>query len=198
MKILRNLSLCFIFMSSAVANDSLRTGDIILQPLKCWSCTLIEEQEESSFSHIGIVVEIAGELEVAEAYGEVKLVSLNDFLKKSHPEKSNKYIRVTNSPIDSDLLVSSVKKFIGNPYDRAFRWNNFIDGREAIYCSELVYKVLNPQVKFGDLSPKRMLFDINPELWDRYFQGNTPRGELGISPEDFNESSDFTELNIKE
>ena len=39
-----------------------------------------------------------------------------------------------------------------------------------------------------------MLFDENPEAWDRYFRGNTPRGELGISPEDFNQSLDFEEI----
>ena len=180
------------------AKTKLQTGDVILQPLKCWACTLIESQESSEFSHIGIVLEKDDSLFVAEAYGSVRLIALKEFLKKAHPRKKNKFIRLKSESLDQDELKFNIESFLGNPYDKGFRWNNYIEDREAIYCSELVYKVLAPVVKFNDLYPKRMLFDENPELWDRYFQGNTPRGELGISPEDFNKSQDFIEIEVEE
>ena len=82
--------------------------------------------------------------------------------------------------------MSELSLYLGRPYDRWFSW----EGSE-IYCSELVFKVLAPLVHFEDLSPKPMLFDQNTEYWDRYFRGQTPRGELGISPGDFELSSDF-------
>ena len=67
-------------------------------------------------------------------------------------------------------------------------------GDESIYCSELIYKGYAKTVNFQSLAPKKMLFDINPEYWDKYFRGNTPRGELGISPADFDITSDFIDL----
>ena len=179
-------------------SGELLSGDILLQPLKCWSCSLIEEQENSNFSHIGIVVNIDGKVMVAEAYGSVRLVTLEEFLKKTHPAKSVKARRLDyhffNFENFEEKLKESIKSLLGNPYDRAFLWDNKINGKEAIYCSELVYKVILPQVKFWDLNPKAMPFDVNPDLWDRYFRGETPRGRLGVSPEDFNKSRDFFTL----
>ena len=186
------LTVLFILgSSSAFASSSLRPGDVILQPLKCWACSLIEGEENSEFSHIGIAIEKNGRIKVAEAYGEVRIVSLSTFLSKTHPEKKVKVLRLKSQHLDPEKLLRRIEYFEGNPYDPKFLWNNYINSKEAIYCSELVYKVLIPQVKFEDLFPKRMLFDNNPELWDRYFRGKTPRGEIGISPEDFNRSTDF-------
>lgn len=179
-------------------SKELLTGDILLQPLNCWSCRLIEQQEDSEYSHIGIVIIDNGKVKVAEAYGQVQLVSLADFLKKTHPEKSVKVRRLDHHFFNFEnfetKIKDSVNRFLGNPYDRRFLWENSINGKEAIYCSELVYKVIYPQVKFWDLAPKIMLFDQNAQLWDRYFRGETPRGKLGISPEDFNKSRDFRTL----
>ena len=202
LKIILNISiLSLLFTLPTMATEEagkLLTGDILLQPLNCWSCRLIEEQEDSDYSHIGIVVNIDGKTMVAEAYGKVSLVTLKDFLGKTHPDKVVKVRRLDYHFFDFEnfekRLISSVKNLIGNPYDRSFLWDNLINGKEAIYCSELVYKVIYPQVKFWDLTPKVMLFDRNADLWDRYFRGETPRGKLGISPEDFNQSKDFITL----
>jgi hypothetical protein len=200
-KILTIFVLSIIFVIPAQANlktGKLISGDILLQPLKCWSCSLIEDQEDSNFSHIGIVVNMDGKTMVAEAYGSVRLVTLEEFLKKTHPDKLVKARRLDYHFFDFEAfehkLKASINSLIGNPYDRAFLWDNEINGKEAIYCSELVYKVILPQVQFWDLNPKAMPFDVNPELWDRYFRGDTPRGKLGVSPEDFNKSRDFITL----
>lgn len=198
MKLFTYLTVFIVLLPKAFAFSELKSGDIILQPLKCWACSLIEQQENSEYSHIGIVVKRNNQLLVAEAYGKVQLVTITDFLSKTHPNKSNKFLRFKALPVNETKLFENIQKLIGNPYDPEFRWNNFIGDKEAIYCSELVYKVLNPLVKFSDLGPKRMLFDENAEAWDRYFRGNTPRGELGVSPEDFNQSLDFEEITIKE
>ena len=186
------LSLSLLLISTASFALNLETGDVILQPLKCWSCSLIEGEEDSNFAHIGIVVKRENKTFVAEAYGKVKLVSLEKFLEKTHPDKENKFLRLkTAENLDKLNLVKNIEKLLGNPYDSGFRWDNFSNGVEKIYCSELVYKVLNPLVDFSDLAPKVMHFGENPEMWDRFFRGNTPRGEIGISPEDFNKSTDF-------
>ncbi len=189
------ITISFLFHVSSLQAFELQTGDIILQPLNCWSCRLIEDQEKSKFSHIGIVIKQGPQIFVAEAYGKVRKVTLAKFLEKTHPDKKNKYLRIGKSKqLNTQNLIKNIESFLGNPYDAEFRWNNYEQEKEKIYCSELVYKVLNPLVSFYDLEPKVMLFDENPDYWDRFFRGDTPRGEYGISPEDFNQSSDFFEL----
>lgn len=179
-----NLALLFSILISSSA-FALEFGDILLQPLKCWSCTLIEQQENSDYSHMGLYI---GHDQVAEAFaGGVKIVSLEEFKQKTDPLRSISVRRLKSlPPYFETRLISEVNLYLGRPYDRWFSW----EGSE-IYCSELVYKVLAPLVHFEDLSPKPMLFDQNADYWDRYFRGQTPRGELGISPGDFELSSDF-------
>lgn len=189
------ITISFLFHANYLQAFELQTGDVILQPLKCWSCRLIEDQEKSDFSHIGIIIKEDTQIYVAEAYGKVRKVTLAKFLEKTHPDKKNKYLRLkVSEQLNRQNLSENIENFLGNPYDAEFRWNNYEQGQEKIYCSELVYKVLAPLVSFYDLQPKVMLFDENPDYWDRFFRGDTPRGEYGISPEDFNQSSDFLEL----
>ena len=172
-------------------SSELKNGDVLLQPLACWSCSLIEAQENSIFSHIGVYLRINNQDMVAEAYGKVKLVTLSEFLAKT--EKNQKVL--VRRHVDFEKLGEQfnqkVMSYIGNPYDSMFLWDNYIKDKEAIYCSELLYKAMKPFVRFNDLGPTSMPFDINPEYWDRFFRGKTPRGKVGISPEDFNLSNDF-------
>ncbi len=182
---IRYLFSLLILTSFSLDASAIEAGDILLQPLKCWSCSLIEQQENSEFSHVGIYL---GQDQVAEAYfDKVKIVSLAEFMKKTDPARFVLVRRLVVQPDEFEAkLRLEVDKLLGLTYDRWFLWDN-----DKIYCSELVYKVLAPIVELRDLSPKGMLFDVNPEHWDRYFRDQTPRGQLGISPEDFNLSSDF-------
>lgn len=187
--------LLWTFFSMKSFALTLRSGDVLLQPLHCWSCNLIEAQEESAYSHIGVVLDLEGEIFVAEAWGKVKIVPLKKFLSKTQKGAKVKVRRLDFHPFSysqfTSELMMKLMSYEGNPYDSKFLWDNYIEEKEALYCSELVYKALIPFVPLHDLAPKKMLFDINPELWDRYFRGETPRGKLGISPEDFNHTTDF-------
>jgi len=185
-----------ILLSLFIGNTSyaniLRSGDVLLQPLKCWSCNLIEAQEESIYSHVGIYLEVNQRPMVLEAYGSVRLISLTEYLKKTEENQKVKILRsnLIDSVSEAELLNYGLK-FVGLPYDRFFLWDNQINGKDAIYCSELLFKIFDKFNLLNDLKLKMMTFDTNPDLWDKYFRGETPRGELGISPEDFNKSSDF-------
>ncbi len=170
----------------------LATGDILLQPLDCWSCTLIEQQESSEFSHMGMVIRQGEELFVLEAYGQVQLTRLQHFQKRTASKSRIKVMRLKNYNSQSELsLIAQAKKFIGHPYDAMFLWDNYIKGKEAFYCSELIYKLLKSFYHFEDLTTKPMLFDVNAHLWDLYFSSKTPRYQYGLSPEDFHLSRDF-------
>ena len=160
-------------------------GDVLLQPLKCWACSLIAQQENSAYSHMGIYL---GDDQVAEAFFDrVKIVSLQEFMQKTAPKKTVRVRRLKYPPAElKSKLSERLKKYLGLPYDR---W--FLLDEQRIYCSELVYKLLRDIEALQHTHPKPMWFDKNPEYWDRYFRGQTPRGELGISPEDFHLSLDF-------
>lgn len=186
------LAILALFYTQVALAGQMRTGDILLQPLDCWSCSLIEQQENSSYSHIGVLIKVDGKDHVAEAYGSVKLVSLKEFLAKTAKGQKVQVKRPYHlKESQQEILKLNLLSYLGQPYDREFLWDNEVNGVEAIYCSELLYKAMALVIKFTDLKPKTMLFDVNPEQWDRYFGGNTPRGKLGISPEDFDLSQDF-------
>lgn len=193
-QILAALFISTISISSFGRQSDLKVGDIILQPLKCWSCTLIEQEEHSSYSHIGVVYSnIENKILVAEAYGRVQIISLDKFLSKGDPARKAvvKRLKYKLDLNQKKTFQEKIKHWDNHPYDRAFLWHNFVDGKEALYCSELVFKALKEVYHFSDLEVKVMNFEHNADYWDRYFRGNTPRGEIGISPEDFNKSSDF-------
>jgi hypothetical protein len=177
----------FILLFSISDSKALEAGDLILQPLNCWTCSLIEAQEKSPYSHIGIVVKKAGKDFVFEAYSSVRLVSLGEYLKKTEKGIPVKVKRFKKINFKNEDLLKAVDKYEGFEYDRNFLWNNLDhQGNPKIYCSELVYLVF--EKFYQGLPLKRMQFDVHTEYWERYFQGHIPFNEWGVSPEDFNQS----------
>ena len=160
----------------------IKVGDIVLQPLHCWTCSLIEAQTQSEYSHIGVVVEISNDqVWVAEAYQKVQVLSLAEFNSKTQKGIPLKIMRPSFVPTDFKSIY--FKHFDGLPYDAKFLWSD-----EKIYCSELIYKLFE-LAKMTVPKPAPMIFDINRQWWKRYFHGQIPDGEWGISPADFDDES---------
>jgi hypothetical protein len=185
----------------SISPQALRPGDVLLQPLNCWACSLIEEEEETRFSHIGVVIATTPEVRVAEAYGKVRAVSLSSFDSKTERGQTILVLRFRNLALQKRLLDESSRfkalyqsDFDGAEYDSAFRWNNFdASGRERLYCSELVTKLF--QAFAGvEIGVKRMHFIKNREAWERFFKGQVPDGLPGNSPGDFHRSEWFYEV----
>lgn len=169
-------------------NTKLKVGDILLQPLHCWVCNLIEAQEDSIYSHVGIVVDIDPQVKVVEAFSPiVKIVNFEQFNFKTQKQQNLRVLRPYKD-ISKELIWSVTKKYLNIPYDSHFLWDD-----NKIYCSELVKKILD-ELDIATPELKLMLFDRNPEYWDKFFEGNTPRGELGVSPEDFLRSGLYQDL----
>lgn len=181
-----------IILNTAIGHENhrLEVGDILLQPLDCWSCDLIEAEENSIYSHIGIYI---GSDQVLEAYGKVQIVSLKKFLSKTESGQTVKARRPIEK-FSKALVKQYAQRVDGYPYDAKFLWRNFRGDKEPLYCSELVFKALKSAGLIGRLAPKKMHFDINTHLWERFFKGPPPHGQLGISPEDFNQSEDFYDV----
>lgn len=179
----------------------LRPGDVLLQPLKCWACSLIEAEEETIYSHIGVVLAVKPEVIIGEAFGTVRQISLMDFNSKTEPGQKLMVIRFRNDDLSEDIQNSATgfmktfnDEFLGAKYDHDFRWNNFDDaGLEKFYCSELVSKLF--QAFVGVETPiKRMHFQANRDSWMTYFRGNIPDNEWGNSPGDFERSDLFYQV----
>lgn len=180
--IMRQFLALFLVFSPALANGSIRAGDILLQPLDCWSCELIVGEEKSPYSHIALALDSKT---VIEAYGKVRIISLQEFLGKTGKDKKVLVKRSFFEFSEKELKIAA-SKIQNLPYDSKFLWDD-----ETLYCSELVYKILARFVEFTELAPKPMHFDYKPEMWRRFFRGDPPVGELGISPGDFDRSTDF-------
>lgn len=181
--------------------SDLRVGDVLLQPLDCKLCTMIEEEEGSRFSHIGVVLSTGAQVRVAEAYGSVRAVPLTVFDSKTERGLGLLVLRFRNTALQERFQSEAgrfqaiySRDFDGARYDSEFRWNNLdSNGREKLYCSELVSKLFQAFAGI-EVPVKRMHFERNREAWVRFFKGNVPDGLPGNSPETFRQSDLFLEV----
>lgn len=186
---MRFILLMFSLFPILAQAQALRIGDILLQPKNCYLCRLIEEHESSSFSHMGIVIKGGRNPQVAEALGDVHVLPVEQFLKQGDPARAVKIIRLKEKAFLP--LREAIVTWLGADYDEDFLWDNFDDqGRERVYCSEFVTKLLNPFLK-NQIPTKTMDYSLNREAWWRYFGGIVPDGLPGNSPGDFDRSPLF-------
>ena len=179
----------------------LKVGDVLLQPLKCWACTLIEEEEETIYSHIGVVIAVGPEVIVAESFGKVRKLSLESFDAKTEVGQKLSVLRFRNDDLVTDIQNSADsfmkifdQDFEGAKYDHNFLWNNLDEnGVESYYCSELVAKLFQALVGV-EIPLKRMHFEHNRDQWSTFFKGHIPDNEWGISPADFDRSDLFYQV----
>lgn len=204
MKYLTLLILTLLSQSLWAYRPELQTGDVLLQPLYCRLCELIESEEQTIYSHMGLVIQREKETFVLESFGSgVKIVTFDEFNKKTQKGQKLRQLRFKNPQVANylsevtqtlRLLLVFKNKYEGLKYDEKFLWDNVDEnGKEKIYCSELVAKILNDIMEWN-YPIKRMHFSRNVSEWDRYFSGNTPRDEWGNSPADFERFSEFVHL----
>ena len=175
----------------------LQTGDVILVELNCYGCTLIASTTDSRFSHSGVVIREEREIYVAEALGDVHLLRLSDFLRRAKSYEIYRNKEIAHLKIAGrfqefeDNFVKLYQSFHGLPFDREYLWDNFDSvGREKLYCSEFLTKILNPFLS-SKIPVEPMDFSENWEYWQEYFRGEIPQGKLGNSPATFSQSEDF-------
>lgn len=185
--------LFFVLSWQVQAGEFFRTGDIILQPLNCYLCSMIEAEEASPYSHIGlVVVDGNNQVKVVEAYKKVTIVTLSEFLAKTEVGQKSLVLRsrehFSQENFTTLLLDYYFTTFHDRPYDAEFSLDN-----EKLYCSELVMKLLNPFLSVK-IPTKKMHFDHNRSAWESYFRGKIPDGAMGIAPADFLRSGLFFQV----
>ncbi len=179
----------YVLLFLSLSGFSFEIGDLILQPLHCSLCTAIENETDSIYSHIGIVIS-KNPILVAEAFEKVRVVSLEKFLSKTQRNQNVKILRNSEMrKVNKYLFVQDFQTiFLGLSYDSEFLWSS-----DKIYCSELIYKLLN-LYGISQPRPEVMSFSKAHTFWDKYYKGNIPVQELGISPADYDESPYFREV----
>jgi hypothetical protein len=178
------------FQALAVSEFDIRTGDILLQPLNCYLCNVIEEQEGSIYSHSGVALQAQdGRIFVFESIGGESVVPLSVFADRTQKRQRIRVVRPLEfeqkRPSSERLMGVFQRHFSPLVFDKQMRWGNRNeDGREPLYCSEFVAKFLAKFLR-TPYSTKPMRFDIRPSFWVEFFGGDIPDGEPGIAPSDF-------------
>lgn len=175
----------------------LKVGDILLQPLACWSCQLIEAEENTKYAHSGLVVSVKPLL-IAESISVVHAIPFELFNARTKKGEKLKVIRLKDQALQKKLSRGFYERFLrdyrGIKFDPAFLWNNVgSDGKELMYCSEFIAKILESHLDV-DMPIKRMQYLHNRDFWFEYFNGRIPDGEWGNSPADFEKSPLFKTL----
>jgi Permuted papain-like amidase enzyme, YaeF/YiiX, C92 family len=195
---MKNIVLALLLLLPArLLAFEMKVGDVLLQPRDCWSCTLIEEQEGSIYSHMGMVIQVSP-LMVIDALGTVKIQTYDAF--NAGTEKGQKIAVLRLRREDAvehlqegrlEFLAYYLNYFDGLKYDHDFLWNNLDENdEEKLYCSEMVTKLLKGFMGI-EVGTRKMKFDKNREQWIRYFKGNPPDGKIGNSPAVFEQSELF-------
>lgn len=173
--------------------SSYRAGDVILISLPCYICSLIELEENSLFSHVGVINIENNQAYVYEAWGKVKKSLLSDFLVRTKKKSLVRILRHkdANKIYQSEASYYFAQFYEGLRYDSLFRWDNKDSkGNEKLYCSEFVYKFLSHFINLK-LKPKKMHFNRHRKTWESFFKNNVPDNLPGLAPEDFNRTDEF-------
>ena len=172
------------------------TGDVLLQSVPCYVCSMIEIEEGMPYSHSGVVVKSDNETSVLESWNNVQKVALSDHLKLRRTRTLTLVLRPLDAngqflSIKSDQLLAVFNQhFAGHHYDDAFLWNNSDESGETFYCSEMTAKLLN-YFFATPLLTKPMHFTHYRQDWIHYFKGTPPDGQAGVSPADLARSPKF-------
>jgi uncharacterized protein YycO len=180
------ITITLVFGCSEELETSIQSGDIIFQSTNSRQCKAVKLATKSKYSHVGIVLEIDGELIVYEAVQPVKMTPLADWIR--HGQGGHYVVkRLKNA---DEILTSAVLSdmedlangYLGKNYDIYFEWSD-----EKIYCSELVWKIYKQAtgIEIGNLKTLKD-FDLSSNsvqsIMEERYGNDIPLDEDVISP----------------
>jgi cell wall-associated NlpC family hydrolase len=125
---------------AANAAAALRSGDLIFQESSSPQSEMVAALTSSRWTHLGVVLVEPKGVRVLEAASPVKLTPLAEWIARG---RGGRYVVKRVHDADQRLTPNVEKsmralgaKWLGLPYDLRFRWDD-----DALYCSELVYKL---------------------------------------------------------
>ena len=129
------LTLMTISCNNDVDVNALQEGDIVFIESQSSQSPYIKVGTMSKWTHCGVVVNTPDGMKVLEASKTVKLTPFNSFIGSAKNE--NWCIKRPKQKLTKPI---NYNKFIGQPYDLEFKFNN-----GKMYCSELVWLVYKEQ-----------------------------------------------------
>lgn len=174
-------------LSCTSGDLQLKEGDIIFQTSLSSQSLAMQRATQSRWNHMGIILKHNGRLMVFEAVDAARFTPVNVWVKRGKESrcvvKRLKNLDSIVTPMALEKLESLAARFEGRPYDTQFDWSD-----EKVYCSELVWKILQRglNVEVGSLQ-KLSDFHLEDEavaikLRERYGDA-LPLNETVISPE---------------
>lgn len=172
--------------------NGIKEGDIIFHKSVGPQSRFVEMATHSTYTHCGIIFQIAGQWQVLEAVEPVKYTPLEQWIKRG---KDSKYVIKRLKESDQLLSAEVLKKMkqegnamLSKHYDLLFEWDD-----SKLYCSELVWKIFkhNANVELGHLQ-KLKDFDLsNPTIqvaMKQRYGPNIPYDQEVISPSEIFDS----------
>ncbi|UTW64385.1 YiiX family permuted papain-like enzyme [bacterium SCSIO 12741] len=176
-----------VWSQQHIGDFGLQTGDILFQDFDSGLSEAIKEISHSEFSHVGVVLVIDHKTWVLEAVSPVRLTELDSWIARND---RNFYVAKRLKDADSrwttekqDELIKEGRKYLGKPYDIRFEWSN-----DALYCSELVWKVYYEVlgIRVGEIQRLKeldMSTQVVQETLFRLYGNEIPYEEMVVSPQ---------------
>ncbi len=122
---------------AAATPPDLRDGDIVFSSSNHGRGAAIQAATGSVVTHCGIVFSENGQLMVLEAVQPVGAIPLEKFIARSQPDTfTARRLKLPLAPAAMKAGRDWATAQIGKDYDHRFLWSD-----DAIYCSELVWKI---------------------------------------------------------
>lgn len=162
------------YLATLNENDipPLQNGDIVFQTTWNDQTLAIALASHSSYIHTGIVADNGGgKYTVIEVAQQVTETPLKTWVQRGVLKRFSIYRYKNIAPQQAGRIVATARHSLGTPYDYYFS-----AGKEALYCSEMVYMAynesgveMNGMEKIGDLSiNNRFAKSLIQERWKEY------------------------------
>ncbi|WP_165664983.1 YiiX family permuted papain-like enzyme [Metapseudomonas otitidis] len=173
-------------LAQAVPLPEVQEGDIIFHQSRSAQSLAVQQATHSRYSHMGLVLQHQGRLQVFEAGARVQYVPLAQWIARG---EGGHYVAKRLIRADELLTADALEHMHrlaeglrGRRYDLTFEWSD-----QRLYCSELVWKLYERTLgqRLGELQRIRD-FDLSSpvvkaKMRERYGQA-VPLDETVISP----------------
>ncbi len=183
----------------AAPAEAFEDGDIIFHESTSRQSDMVRALTRSRWTHVGVVFIENGNVMVFEAVSPVRRTPLGEWIKRG---KEGHYVvkRVRDAksrltPEVAAKMRALGKTWLGRPYDTKFRWDD-----EALYCSELVYKLFKRGAGL-ELGTMERASDMNLDdervqraLEKRFAKGGFDPAEPVVTPDSIFNDEDLVEV----
>lgn len=175
---------CATFRKGHVRDVSLydfQDGDILLQHVPCYLCSVIADVTDSQYSHCGITVRREGRPYVLEAIGPVRYTPAKTWINSGDSGMFTQLRPRNMTKAQIAEAIAEAEKMLGRPYDIQYEWDE-----RKIYCSELVHKVFlrGANIEIGE---KQAIRSLNWQPHERFIRhiagGDLPLDRVLVTPE---------------